>query len=194
MEVGSVNPEGSRLLGIPPIAESRELRSPPPGSPPLGRPDGGMEVAMVSPEGSRLDGIPPITESRELSSAAPPGNPPPGTLTLDERLPGTLAPDGSAPGTDVMPDGRTPDGTLPGRVTDGRPLPDGKPPGRLTDRLPDGSTPGRPLDAEPAIGDASQALIAFGPPPACVGSPELGVVHRDSLGSPATVAGGVLPQ
>jgi hypothetical protein len=61
-----VNPEGSRLDGIPPITESRELRSPPPGSPPLGRPLAGIEVAIVNPEGSRLDGIPPITESREL--------------------------------------------------------------------------------------------------------------------------------
>jgi hypothetical protein len=183
---GTLKPEGRRLDGIPPMTESSELRgNSPPGTLAPGVTDG--RTGILNPEGSRLEGMPPITESNELRSPAPgtfDGNPP--------------------PGIDVMPDGREigrltdgrplPDGKPPGRVTLGRPLLMGKPPGRLTDEAPDGSPPGRPLEDPTATGDASQTLIAFGPPPACDGSPELGVVHSEALGSPATVWGGVLPQ
>jgi hypothetical protein len=173
---GMLKPEGRRLDGIPPITESSELRgSPPPGTLAPGVTDG--RTGTLKPEGSRLDGIAPMTESRELRLG----------------LPGTL--DGNPPpGIDVIPDGRV-TGRLPdGRPTEGTPVTEGKPPGTLTGRLPEGSPPGRPLADPIGTGDASQTLIAFGPPPACDGSPELGVVHSEALGSPATVWGGVLPQ
>jgi hypothetical protein len=218
---GTLKPEGSRLDGIPPMTESRELRSGPPGTltdgmlPGLGVTDG--RTGMLKPEGRRLDGISPITESSELR-----GNPPPGTLApgVTDGRTGTLKPEGSrldgispmtesrelrlglpgtldgnpSPGIDVIPDGRV-TGRLPdGRPTEGTLVTEGKPPGTLTGRLPEGSPPGRPLADPIGTGDASQTLIAFGPPPACDGSPELGVVHSEALGSPATVWGGVLPQ
>jgi hypothetical protein len=206
-ETGTLNPEGSRLEGMPPITESSELRlgpafdgsAEPPGTL---TPDGMLNPGSTElrPPG-KLDGNPPpgidVTPDGRVTGRLPDGRTPDGR-TPDGRTPDGRTPDGRTP-DGRTPDGRLPDGRLPdGRPTEGIPVTEGKPPGtlpgRLPGRLPDGSPPGRPLVDPTGTGDASQTLMAFGPPPTCVVSPELGVVHSEEFGSPATDWGGVLPQ
>jgi hypothetical protein len=75
-EVGNVNPEGSRLDGIPPITESRELRSAPPGWLLVGMLPKIELTAPGRPDGTADEGIPPMTDNNELT---PPGRPVGGT-------------------------------------------------------------------------------------------------------------------
>jgi hypothetical protein len=141
-----------------------------------------MLTGRLNPDGRLL-----ITDSSELSSPALLG-----TAVIVGRVMTPL--DGRRLSAEEMMDCKfgSPD-DMPGS---GVVMPPGREIGRLMlgRTTPEDTPLGSPLDSESAIGEANQTLRAFGAPPACVGSPELGTVHSDSLGRPATVCGGVLPQ
>jgi hypothetical protein len=168
-------------------------------------------------DGSPLDGE--ATDGSPLDGEATDGSPLDGEATAGSPLDGMIL-DGSRPDdgeTDGSPlDGMTTGGSpLDGLATDGRPLdglatdgspldgvtPDGALMGALTETLLGMETEagllieGRPElgEADKPIGRTSQTLKALSEPPACVGSPLLGVVQSAGVSDPK-VLGSVFPQ